>query len=132
MKKLLLYFGILLVSVGAVVFMVLRQNESQKQAVYSGEAVIRMTDDGFRPQEIYITRGTKIRFVNESEIRRWPASDLHPTHTIYAAFDPKNPIAPGEEWSFVFEKTGKWNMHDHLAPYLVGTIYVAGASNSSY
>jgi len=132
MKKFVFYLGILLVSVGVSVFMVLKQSESLEQTVYSGEAVIRITNDGFSPQEMHIVRGTKVRFVNESEVRRWPASDLHPTHTIYTAFDAKKPIAPGEEWSFVFEKTGKWNMHDHLAPYLVGTIYVADTSNPSY
>ena len=132
MKKFSLYLGILLVFVGVSVFIVLKQSEALEQKVYSGEAVIRITDDGFNPQEIRITRGTKVSFVNESEVRRWPASDLHPTHTIYVAFDSQKPIAPGEEWSFVFEKTGKWNMHDHLAPYLVGTIYVTDTPNPSY
>ena len=132
MKKFYLYLGILLVFVGVSVFIVLKQSEALEQKVYSGEAVIRITDDGFNPQEIRITRGTKVSFVNESEVRRWPASDLHPTHTIYVAFDSQKPIAPGEEWRFVFEKTGKWNMHDHLAPYLVGTIYVTDTPNPSY
>lgn len=113
-----------LLLVGVFAVLAPKQSESSEQTVYSDEAVIRMTDDGFVPQEIHVTRGTRVRFVNGSEVRRWPASDLHPTHTIYAAFDPKEPIAPGEEWSFVFEKTGEWNMHDHLAPYLVGIIVV--------
>lgn len=113
-------------------FIVWKQSESFKQTVYSQEAVIRITDDGFSPQEIYITRGTRVRFVNDSEVRRWPASGLHPTHTIYPEFDVKKPIASGEEWSFVFEKIGTWNMHDHLAPYLVGTIYVTDTPNPSY
>ena len=105
-------------------FIVLKQSEAPEQKVYSGEAVIRITDDGFIPQEIYIIQGTKVDFINESEIRRWPASDLHPTHTIYPAFDSGKPISSGEKWSFVFEKIGTWSMHDHLSPYITGRIFV--------
>jgi plastocyanin len=132
MKKFLVYLGMSLLLAGVLAVLASKQSEPSEQIVYSDEVIIHMTDDGFVPQEIHITRGTRVRFINESEVRRWPASDLHPTHTIYAAFDPKEPIAPGEEWSFVFEKTGEWSMHDHLAPYIVGILYVTDTSSSSF
>ena len=90
----------------------------------SGEQVIRMTEDGFVPDVIIITKGTKIRFLNADTLAHWPASDLHPSHTLYPEFDPHMPIESGKEWDFTFEKIGKWNMHDHLAPYITGTVQV--------
>lgn len=90
----------------------------------SGEVVISMTEDGYIPDTIQVTKGTKVRFKNNDKLFHWPASDLHPTHTLYPEFDPRKGIGPGEEWSFVFEKPGEWGMHDHLAPYIVGTIKV--------
>lgn len=92
--------------------------------IYEGEAVIEMRPDIFLPAEIRVRRGTRVRFVNHDTVWRWPASDLHPTHDIYSAFDPKQAIGPGEEWSFVFERIGRWGMHDHLSPLIVGEIIV--------
>lgn len=90
-----------------------------------GEAIIIISDEGFSPSEIKIKIGTKVKFVNQSKYWHWPASDLHPTHTLYPEFDPKKPVGPGEEWNFVFEKTGEWDFHDHLASYVTGKIIVA-------
>ena len=89
-----------------------------------GETVIKITEDGFSPSEIKIKLGTKVRFVNESKYWHWPASDLHPTHTLYSEFDPKKPFGPGEEWSFTFDKAGDWYFHDHLSPYITGKVSV--------
>lgn len=83
-----------------------------------------MTENGFVPEEITIRRGTKVRFVNQDSLWRWPASDLHPTHSVYPEFDPREAIAPSKEWEFTFEKTGEWHYHDHLAPYILGKILV--------
>lgn len=90
-----------------------------------GEAIIIMTNDGFFPSEIRIKAGANVRFINDSKYWHWPASDLHPSHTLYSEFDPKKPIGPGEEWSFVFEKTGVWGFHDHLSPQITGEVIVA-------
>lgn len=90
----------------------------------SGEQTIRITEDGFVPDTMMIHQGTKIRFVNVDTLAHWPASDLHPSHTLYAEFDPHMPIDPSKEWDFTFEKIGTWSMHDHLAPYIIGTIIV--------
>ena len=88
------------------------------------EAIVEMRDDGFYPPVIKIKKGTMARFVNKDKLWHWPASDLHPTHSIYPEFDPKKPVGPGEEWSFTFEKVGEWGYHDHLSPYVLGKIIV--------
>ncbi len=86
--------------------------------------VIRMTEDGFLPSEISIKKGDTVIFENTDTNPHWPASDVHPTHDRYPEFDPKEPIASGESWSFVFEKQGRWQSHDHLHPAIRGVITV--------
>ena len=82
------------------------------------------TDDGYLPNEVSIKRGDIVEFRNESDTFFWPASDIHPTHTIYPAFDPLRPIESGNSWSFRFEEAGTWRFHDHIQSHRVGTITV--------
>lgn len=86
--------------------------------------VITMRQDDYDPSDVTIQKGTTVVFVNKSSDWRWPASNLHPTHDIYPEFDPKEPVAPEKSWSFRFDRVGSWRMHDHLAPYITGTITV--------
>ncbi len=105
----------------------------------SGEAiVIHMTPAGFEPSKITITPGTIVTFINEDATDRWPASNIHPTHRIYPnsdiddcsteketlMFDACRGIPLGESWSFTFNESGIWRMHDHLVPQFTGTITV--------
>lgn len=85
---------------------------------------IRITQDGFVPETLRVNKGVPVRFINETSEWHWPASDLHPTHTLYPEFDPKRGLEPGETWQFRFERTGEWGFHDHLAPYMTGKIIV--------
>lgn len=122
----ILVSALFFVGVGAYIFAGKPQKRPvEMEQIYSGEVTIRMTRDDFIPDTVTITRGTKVTFVNGDKLSHWPASDLHPSHMLYPEFDPKKGIGPGEEWSFVFEKTGKWDMHDHLIPYIVGTVTVS-------
>lgn len=89
-----------------------------------GENTVLMLEKGFEPEKIVVKAGGKVTFINKDKVFRWPASDLHPTHTIYSEFDPKEPIKPGDSWEFTFEKIGLWNYHDHLSPLLTGKIIV--------
>ena len=85
---------------------------------------VRMRDDGYEPANLTAAVGTTITFTNDDTNDHWPASNIHPTHEIYPAFDPKRAIPPGESWSFIFDKAGIWRWHDHLFPNLKGTITV--------
>lgn len=86
--------------------------------------LIRMVTEGFEPAELKIRKGEQITFINDDTSNRWPASNLHPTHGIYPEFDPQEPLAAGEHWSFTFEKTGLWRYHDHLNPLFRGVVHV--------
>jgi plastocyanin len=87
--------------------------------------VMSMTESGYSPSSVTIRKGDAVRFVNASQSAYlWPASNLHPTHELYPEFDPREPLGPGEEWTFVFEEAGEWSYHDHLKPRIRGVISV--------
>ncbi len=85
---------------------------------------IVLTPDGFVPKEPTIQLGTTVTFSNTTGREYWPASDLHPSHAIYSAFDPARPLQPDEMWAFTFEKVGSWGLHDHIRSYYTGLIHV--------
>lgn len=104
----------------------LQKNDTNTCKTIQNETVtFTMTENGYTPESTTIKQCTKVIFRNAGTTARWPASDLHPTHEIYPEFDPKEPVDPGKEWSFVFDRVGKWRYHDHLSPYIRGTIVVS-------
>ncbi len=80
----------------------------------SGQNEIQIVPSGFLPANITIKLGDTVTFVNKDTKNHQPASAPHPAHTDYPEFDPKNPIEPGQSWSFTFNKAGTWKFHDHL------------------
>ncbi len=114
MKKILVTSVLITVLLSVVFFWVQRPGGEQY--------IMVRTDDGYEPQNLTIKVGDTVVFKNESSEYHWPASDLHPTHGAYPAFDPRTPIAPGEEWSFRFTQAGAWSYHDHLRANLTGVI----------
>lgn len=95
-----------------------------KSVKAEGAFVVHMTTDGFSPGKFTVKKGTGVVWENDDADFRWPASDLHPTHTIYPEFDPQQPVPQKSSWEFTFEKVGTWRFHDHLKPYFTGTITV--------
>lgn len=92
---------------------------------------VTLTKDGFSPAQITITAGETVTFVSIAGAPFWPASDPHPAHTIYSAFDPREPVPAGTSWSFTFTKVGTWPYHNHLDPSEHGTIVVRDLSATS-
>ncbi len=89
-------------------------------------STITFTTNGFSPLKIQINKGDIVTFYNETENAFWPASNFHPSHSLYSDFDPKKPIGVGASWSFTFTEPGEWKFHDHLSPYFEGTVVVLG------
>ncbi|MEK9158191.1 MAG: cupredoxin domain-containing protein [Patescibacteria group bacterium] len=85
---------------------------------------VELKEEGFYPSEIAILKGQTVTFKTNRGKTFWPASDLHPSHTIYPEFDSKEPIESEQSWTFKFNKIGEWKYHDHLAPYYKGAIKV--------
>ena len=110
-------------------------NEKTDQDSYSTS--IEYTDNGFVPRDITIAQGTRVRFVNHSREVVWPASGVHPTHTLYpekesndclgSAFDACQGISPGSFYDFTFYYVGRWSYHDHLHAYNAGSITVSAS-----
>lgn len=91
---------------------------------YPKEYEVRLTPSGFSPNILKIGRGSTVTFKSDTGEMFWPASNFHPTHEIYAEFDPKKPLEPTDYWSFTFNEVGTWRYHNHLNPSIVGTIVV--------
>lgn len=101
-------------------------------------AVITMDDDGYMPGTVTIKAGESVEWVNKSTRDFWPASNIHPTHSLYPdssifkcltpeepnIFDACLPIESGTTYSFTFNHVGEWRYHDHLRPNKTGIIRV--------
>ena len=94
--------------------------------------VIEITSSGFSPSNLEISAGEKVTFINKDSKAVWPASNIHPTHTVYpetggcigSTFDACKGLSQEESYSFTFNQAGTWNYHDHLRPSIGGTITV--------
>ena len=106
----------------------------QKTDTDSYDVQIVYTNDGYATTSLTIRKGTRVRFLNESSMGEWPASGIHPTHTLYpekqptdclgSSFDSCASLATGEFFDYTFNYVGKWPFHDHLHGYNTGTIVV--------
>ncbi len=101
---------ILLVLILGGLFFWFSQNNSVSGKIHS----IVLNADGFKPAEITIQKGDSVVFTSTKGIEFWPASDLHPSHTIYPEFDPREPVPASSPWTFKFDQVGSWRFHDHL------------------
>ena len=100
--------------------------------------IIEITSAGFNPKTITIKVGDTVTFVNKDSSKHWPASDLHPVHMTYPGsdikkcdtaeaetiFDACKGLMQGEEYSFTFDRVGRWPYHDHLKPSFAGVVVV--------
>ena len=111
-----------LISAALVAFF--RSNTPTQTQNIQRAARITLTPQGYEPNEVTIAVGSTVTFVNETNKPFWPASNLHPTHGMYPAFDPQRPLEPTEEWQFTFDRVGSHTFHDHIRSYFRGTIHV--------
>lgn len=84
-------------------------------------ATVRYTNTGFEPKELSVPLGAMVQYVNESDKQMWVASNEHPGHSILPTFDQ---FQTGDQYTYVFDKAGTWEYHDHLNPTAVGIIKV--------
>ncbi len=100
---------------------------------------VSITDEAFVPNAITIKLGSTVTWKNEGVRDHWPASNYHPTHTLYpegggclgSKLDACKGLKTGEEFSFKFDKEGIWPMHDHLYPGIVMTVTVVSELSST-
>ncbi len=87
--------------------------------------VVNITKNGFEPYSISISTDSSITFINKDSVSHWPASNPHPTRSNYPEFDPGKEILPGEHWTFIPQKKGVLNYHDHLYPHKEGLLIIS-------
>ncbi len=98
-------------------------------------ATVTYNGSSFSPAKVTIKKGGAVTWTNIGDTSMWVASAQHPTHTVYAgtslqehcaagvnnAFDQ---CAGGDSYSFIFDKVGTWNYHDHLHASIYGSVVV--------
>jgi plastocyanin len=85
---------------------------------------ISFTGSTFTPTRLTVKVGDTVTFVNNSGGSMWVASDPHPTHIGLRGFDAGKNFAPGENYSYTFERAGSFGFHDHLNSSADGLITV--------
>lgn len=98
------------------------------------DVAIAFDGENFEPRELTVAKGTRVRFLNTSDTEVWPASAIHPTHSIYpgkdeadclgSSFDACRPLEGGEYFDFTFDYAGEWRYHDHIHAYKTGVVTV--------
>lgn len=88
-------------------------------------AEVQITDQGFVPQTLKVKPGTTVVWTNkEDDTPHRVASNPHPEHTGTPGLDSQENIAPKGTYSYVFDKPGTYEYHDHLNPTRNGTVVV--------
>jgi len=99
---------------------------------------VEITETGFSPRTLEVSSGDTVTWINKDSSKHWPASAVHPTHTVYPGssiqkcgsseagdiFDACTSLSQGETYGFTFNEKGSWNYHNHLRPSRTGTIIV--------
>jgi len=112
--------------------------EDSNEDAVSGSRTVIMTPSGFSPDTVEISVGDSVTFLNQGFGIHWPATDVHPSHSIYPGssigkcggsdadkiFDACKGLSKEESYTFTFDEAGNWRYHDHLNPGLRGTILV--------
>jgi len=108
--------------------------------------IIHVDKYGFDPSKVILKNRTEVVFENVGREEHWPASDDHPSHTLYdgtnlaehcapgatSSFDACKSILSDKSWAFVFEEEGIYKFHDHLWPHLGGEIIVKSLENENH
>ena len=133
--------GVVIIVLGGFLFLQSSNTPEQSApgaSIPQSSVTITYTNSGYSPKQATVSLGGTVTFVNESSRTMWPATAIHPTHTIYPGssiqkcgtseepriFDACKGIAQGESWSFTFQEQGNWGYHDHRRASNTGKIIV--------
>lgn len=127
------YIAVVVIVLSLVAAWLLRDTE---EVVPRGDVVIEIvyTDDGYVPNEVTVKKGEAVRWINRSSRDMWPASAVHPTHSLYpeksdtdclgSSFDACEYLPPDSRWEYTFQEVGDWRFHDHIRPSKTGIVHV--------
>lgn len=85
---------------------------------------VDLADIAFAPQNIRISRGTKVTWTNSDSVEHYINTDSHPAHTYYPSQNSKS-LKKGNTYSITFDKIGEYPYHCSAhAGSMVGSILV--------
>jgi plastocyanin len=87
------------------------------------EITVTITDQGFEPETLLVTAGTKVVWKNKGEQVHTVVSGPHPTHQNHPGLESPD-IPKGGSYSYTFTQAQTYDYHDHLNPTLNGTVIV--------
>ncbi len=93
----------------------------QEEGLVKVEKIVSITDTGFVPENITVSVGTEVVFVNNGQGMHWPVFDSYPS---MSGFDTGHGLYTGEKRSFVFTEKGEWGYRDGLTESLKGMVIV--------
>jgi len=74
------------------------------------EVTIKMSEVMFKPQNIKLTRGTKVTWVNDDSAEHYVNTDSHPSHT-YSPTQNSKALKKGESFTLTFDQAGIYPYH---------------------
>jgi hypothetical protein len=79
------------------------------------DTTITITAAGTNPQNVTITAGGRIMWVNSDTVQHQPSSDPHPLHTDCPGLGVASPLPPGQQAASAALTTRRTcGYHDHL------------------
>lgn len=89
----------------------------------SRELVIQITDKGFIPNEAYVTKGSNIVWINETEKPQQISSDPYGKSSSLPSLK-SNVLSPKGNYAFRFNDAGTFGYHSEFNPSAQGLIKV--------
>jgi len=88
------------------------------------EVTIKLSQIQFNPQNIKVSKGTKVTWVNDETVEHYVNTDSHPAHTYYPAQNSKL-LQKGEQFSLTFDQSGIYPYHCSAhASSMIGSLLV--------
>lgn len=92
------------------------------------EVMIKMHDISFQPQNIRISKGTAVTWLNDDKVEHYVNTDAHPSHTYFRNMK-SLALEYGDRYTHTFNQPGIYPYHcsAHADDDMVGTIIVEEA-----
>ena len=88
-------------------------------------AKAQISQDGFSPEVLIIKPNTEVTWTNTDGQPHKIAADPYPADNSISGFSTTQLLQKGDSYSFRFEKTGVYHVHDELNPLkITGTVKV--------
>ena len=113
-------FVLAVVVVGALTLV---NRRDEKQVAGTNEIRVSITDEGFSPSTITVTKDTKVVWVNDTAAPHKVGANPYPDASSLPGLK-SDVIAPGESYGYTFKDAGTFNYADYTAPTVGGSVQV--------